>query len=152
MNFPQLFLEIASGFHWISHLIVPKKAENKSTQLQTTLLQSVTEQTLQCTMDFCEHMLGPMTPEMHAAVATHIDPILLVHKGPIMDTKSVAALAGKDEEVKHVLWCVNARKAVEWIYDWEKDFEGENLDGFSVLLECGRLGLRRLSEYECNAE
>jgi hypothetical protein len=69
-----------------------------------------------------------------------------------MDTKSVAALAGKDEEVKHVLWCVNAHKAVEGIYDWEKDFEGENLDGFSVLLECGQLGLRRLSEYECNAE
>ncbi|KAJ7841195.1 hypothetical protein B0H14DRAFT_3457623 [Mycena olivaceomarginata] len=103
-------------------------------------------------MDFCEHALGPKTPEMHAAVATRVDPTLLAREGPIMDTKSVAALAGKNEDVKHVLWRVNARKAVEGIYDWEKDFEGENLGGFSVLLERGRLGLRRLSEYECNVE
>ncbi|KAF7351841.1 hypothetical protein MVEN_01145200 [Mycena venus] len=113
--------------------------------------QTVTEQTLQRTMDFCEHALGPTTPEMHAAVATRVDPTLLAREGPIMDTKSVADLAGKDEEVKHVLWRVNARKAVEGIYDWEKDFEGESLDGFSVLLERGRLGLRRLSECECDA-
>jgi len=101
-------------------------------------------------MDFCEHALGPTTPEMHASVAERVDPSLLAHDGPIMDTKSVAALAGKDEEAKHVLWRVNARKAVEGIYDWEKDFQGENLGGFSVVLEQGRLGLRRLSD--CDAK
>jgi len=97
-------------------------------------------------MDFCEHALGPTTPEMHASVAARVNPLLLAHDGPIMDTKAVASLAGKDEEAKHVLWRVNARKAVDGIYDWEKDFQGENLGGFCVVLERGGLGLRRMFE------
>jgi hypothetical protein len=97
-------------------------------------------------MDFCEHALGPTTPEMHAAVAARIDASLLARDGPIMDTKAVAALAGADEEAKQVLWRVNARKAVEGIYDWEADFKRENSGGFSVMLQRGRLGLRRMAE------
>jgi hypothetical protein len=99
-------------------------------------------------MDFCEHALGPTTPEMHAAVAARIDATLLAKDGPIMGTKAVAALAGADEEAKQVLWRVNARKAVEGIYDWKSNFEEENLGGFSVMLERGRLGLRRMVECE----
>ncbi|KAJ7127261.1 putative halogenase [Mycena crocata] len=106
--------------------------------------QSVTEKTLQRTMDFCEHALGPTTPEMHAAVATRVDASLLAHDGPIMDTTAVAALAGMDEEAKQVLWRVNARKAVNGIYDWETNFQDENLGGFAVVLERGMLGLRRV--------
>jgi hypothetical protein len=106
----------------------------------------MTEQTLQRTMDFCEHALGPTTPEMHAAVADRVDPALLAHDGPIMDTKAAAALAGKDEEAKQVLWRVNARKAVNGIYDWEDNFQRENLEGFVVVLEHGRLGLRRVGD------
>ncbi|KAJ7796256.1 putative halogenase [Mycena olivaceomarginata] len=108
--------------------------------------QSMTEQTLQRTMDFCEHALGPTTPKMHAAVADRVDPALLAHDGPIMDTKAAAALAGKDEEAKQVLWRVNARKAVNGIYDWEDNFQRENLEGFVVVLEHGRLGLRRVGD------
>ncbi|KAJ7605841.1 putative halogenase [Mycena polygramma] len=110
--------------------------------------QSVTEQTLQRTMDFCEHALGPTTPEMHTAVAARLDASLLARDGPIMGTKAVAALAGADEEAKQVLWRVNARKAVEGIYDWETNFKGEDLGGFTVVLERGQLGLRRLSDSE----
>ncbi|KAJ7681861.1 putative halogenase, partial [Mycena polygramma] len=105
--------------------------------------QNVTEQTLQRTMDFCEHALGPTTPEMHTAVAARVDASLLARDGPIMGTKAVAALAGPDEEAKQVLWRVNARKAVEGIYDWERNFKDEDLGGFTVVLERGQLGLRR---------
>lgn len=97
-------------------------------------------------MDFCEHALGPTTPEMHASVSARVDPALLAHDGPIMDTQAVADFAREDEEAKQVLWRVNARKAVEGIYDWERNFEGEDLAGFSVVLERGVLGLRRVSE------
>ncbi|KAJ7790794.1 putative halogenase [Mycena olivaceomarginata] len=106
--------------------------------------QSVTEQTLQRTMDFCENAMGPTTPEMHAAVADRVDPALLAQDGPIMDRKAAAALAGKDEEMKQVLLRVNARKAVNGIYDWEDNFQRENLGGFAVVLERGGLGLRRV--------
>ncbi|KAJ7825634.1 putative halogenase [Mycena olivaceomarginata] len=94
--------------------------------------QTVTEQTLQRTMDFCEHGLGPTTPEMQAAVVARVDPSLLLPDGPVMITDD------------HVLLRVNARKTVDGIYDWEQNFQCENIGGFSVLLERGRLGLRRL--------
>ncbi|KAJ7222830.1 putative halogenase [Mycena haematopus] len=110
--------------------------------------QSMSEETLQRTMDFCQHALGPTTPEVHAAVAARIDTSLLARDGPIMDTKTAAALAGNDENAKQVLWHVNARKAVNGIYDWEENFKGENLSGLSVVLERGRLGLRRWSDYD----
>ncbi|KAJ7764116.1 putative halogenase [Mycena maculata] len=106
--------------------------------------EGVTEQTLQRTMDFCENALGPTTPEMHVAVAARVDPALLARDGPLMDTQAVAQLTGKDEEAKQVLLRVNARKAVDGIYDWEQNFTGENLSGFSVVLERGALGLRRI--------
>ncbi|KAJ6562743.1 putative halogenase [Mycena vulgaris] len=108
--------------------------------------QTVTEQTLQRTMDFCEHALGPTTPEMQAAVAERVDASLLAPDGPIMGTTAVAALAGQDEEAKQVLWRVNARKAVEGMFDWEQNFQGESLNGFAVVLERGVLGLRRTAE------
>ncbi|KAJ7090628.1 FAD/NAD-P-binding domain-containing protein [Mycena epipterygia] len=107
---------------------------------------AVTEQTLQRTMDFCEHALGSATPEMHASVSARLNPSLLAHDGQIMDTQAVADLAGQDEEAKQVLWNVNSRKAVQGIYDWERNFQGENLGGFSVVLERGVLGLRRVPE------
>ncbi|KAK7039954.1 hypothetical protein R3P38DRAFT_3469314 [Favolaschia claudopus] len=106
---------------------------------------NITEGMLQRTMDFCEHALGPTTPEMHAAVANRLeDPTLLADKGPIMPPNEVEAIAGQDEETKHVLWRVNARKAVEGIYDWQSDLESSAVNGLGVVLERGRLGLQRV--------
>ncbi|KAJ7508837.1 putative halogenase [Mycena galericulata] len=105
---------------------------------------TVTEATLQSTMDFCEHALGPTTPEMHAAVAARIpEPSLLARDGPLLGAAAVAQVAGADEEAKQVLLRVNARKAVDGIYDWERNFTGEKLGGFAVVLKRGELGLRR---------
>ncbi|KAJ6556165.1 FAD/NAD-P-binding domain-containing protein, partial [Mycena capillaripes] len=123
--------------------------------------QSVTEQSLQRTMKFCEHAPG------HAAVAARVDASLLARDWPIMEMKAVAALAGADEEAKqvssrgwgcwkptltHVLWRVNTRKAVEGTYNWEQHFLGEDVDGFAVMLERGQLGLRRFKLSESESE
>ncbi|KAF7342746.1 hypothetical protein MSAN_01989800 [Mycena sanguinolenta] len=107
---------------------------------------AVTEETLQRTMDFCQHALGPTTPEIHASVAARASAsikTLLAPDAPILDTTAAAKLAGGDEDVKQVLWRANARKAVDGIYDWEENFQGERIGGFSVVLERGALGLRR---------
>ncbi|KAJ7220920.1 putative halogenase, partial [Mycena pura] len=105
----------------------------------------VTEETLQHTMNFCAHALGPTTPGMHDAVAHRVDGALLARDGPLLGTGAVAALAGADEGAKQVLWRVNARKAVDGIYDWEQNFRAENLAGFTVRLERGKLGLQRVT-------
>jgi hypothetical protein len=99
-------------------------------------------------MDSREHTPGPATPEMQVEVAKRVDPSLLAHHGPIMDTETVSTLAGKDDEFKHVLLQINARKTVWGIYDWQQNFRAENLGGFSVVLERGQLGLQRLEESE----
>jgi hypothetical protein len=82
---------------------------------------------------------------MHAAVAKRIDSKLMAANGPIVDPKVVAAITGEDEEAKQVLLRINSRKAVEGIYDWEQNFRSENLSGFSVILERGILGLKRIA-------
>ncbi|KAJ7187029.1 hypothetical protein C8R46DRAFT_1058620 [Mycena filopes] len=86
-------------------------------------------------MDFCEHALGPTTPEMAADVAERVDASLIAPDGTIKSTAEVAEIAGTDEE---------AKQAVEGIYDWEGNFQSEVLNGFSVQLTTGQLGLRRV--------
>ncbi|KAF7335079.1 Radh flavin-dependent halogenase [Mycena venus] len=106
--------------------------------------KTVTEDILQRTMDFCEHAMAPTTSEMHAGVAARMGPSLVAADGPVMGVEQVAALAGKDEEAKQVLWAVNARKAVGGLVDWERTFESGNLRGLSIVLERAKLGLRRI--------
>ncbi|KAJ7354148.1 putative halogenase [Mycena albidolilacea] len=106
--------------------------------------KTVTEDILQRTMDFCEHAMAPTTSEMHADVASRMGHSLLAADGPVIGIEEVAALAGKDEEAKQVLWAVNARKAVGGLVDWERTFESGNLRGLSIVLERAKLGLRRI--------
>ncbi|KAJ7458522.1 putative halogenase [Mycena latifolia] len=103
---------------------------------------TVTEEMLQCTMDFCEHALGLTDPEMHQEVAKRVDPKLMADDGPILGPKDVAAVADDDEEAEAVLRRINSRKAVEAIH-WQPNFRGEMFNGFSIVLERGNLGLRR---------
>ncbi|CAK5284694.1 unnamed protein product [Mycena citricolor] len=103
----------------------------------------LTETTIQRTMDFCSHALGPTTPEMAASVSQRVPHALLAPDGPLLATQDVVQLADGDDEAKHVLWRVNARKAVDGIYDWERNFRSEKLGGWVVRLETGRLGLVR---------
>ncbi|KAJ6574728.1 hypothetical protein B0H19DRAFT_1125483 [Mycena capillaripes] len=53
------------------------------------------------------------------------------------------ALAGNDEEAKHVLLEVNARKPIHAVYDCDINFTTEVMGGFCVRMQQGELGLVR---------
>ncbi|KAJ7131942.1 putative halogenase [Mycena filopes] len=105
----------------------------------------VTEETVQATMEFCGHVLDPTPAEMQSAVAERVDAELIAPHGAIKSTAEVAEIAGSDAEAKQVLLNVNARKAIHRLYDWEGNFQGENLSGLAVVLEHKNLGLRRVA-------
>ncbi|KAJ7456621.1 hypothetical protein FB451DRAFT_1276600 [Mycena latifolia] len=60
-----------------------------------------------------------------------------------MSVASVEAFAGNDEEVKHVLLEVNARKPIHTMYDCDTNFSTEVSGGFCVKMQWGELGLIR---------
>ncbi|KAK6991927.1 putative halogenase [Favolaschia claudopus] len=102
---------------------------------------TVTEEMLQTTIDFFSHVVGVTHPEMHTAVAHRIDLRFMAPDGPILPHKVVADAAGQDKEVNQVLWQINSKKGLDVLYDWEKDFRKEKLNGFSIRLLRGQLGL-----------
>nr|GAT47490.1 predicted protein [Mycena chlorophos] len=103
----------------------------------------VTETHVQATMDFCEHALGGTNPEMAEEVAQRVNPDLLDRSKPIMSMDEVTESVGDDDEdAKAVVMRVNARKAINGMYDWEENFRDERLSGgYVVRLERGRLGI-----------
>ncbi|KAK7012981.1 putative halogenase [Favolaschia claudopus] len=96
---------------------------------------TVTEEMLQTTIDFFSHVVGVTHPEMHRAVAQRIDLKFMAPNGPILPHKVVADAAGQDKEVNQVLWQINSKKGLD------KDFRKEKLNGFSIRLIRGQLGL-----------
>ncbi|KAJ6604263.1 putative halogenase, partial [Mycena vulgaris] len=103
----------------------------------------VTERELQDTMDFCKNVFAPTDPQMHSEVAQRLSPELTTPDAPIMSVASVMALAGNDEEAKHVLLEVNARKPIHSMYDCDTNFTTEVMSGFCVRMQRGELGLIR---------
>ncbi|KAJ6583048.1 putative halogenase [Mycena vulgaris] len=106
---------------------------------------TVTEAMLKTTIDFFSHVVGVTTPEMHEVVSKRLDPVLMAPDGPILTHKAVADATGEDQEANHVLLQINSKKGLNVLYDWESDFRQERLNGFSVALTRGHLGLRRES-------
>lgn len=102
---------------------------------------TVTEAMVKRTMDFCEHILYT-DPEMHDEVAKRVEPSLMTHDGPILGLQEVAAIAGSNKEVGAVLRRVNARKVAEAMH-WQPNFRGESVNGLSIVLERGNLGLKK---------
>ncbi|KAJ7480174.1 putative halogenase [Mycena galericulata] len=103
----------------------------------------VTERELQDTMDFCKNVFAPTSPKMHSEVAQRLKPELTFPDAPIMSVAAVMALAGSDEEAKHVLLEVNARKPIHSMYDCDTNFTTEVMGGFCVRMQQGELGLIR---------
>ncbi|KAJ6454553.1 putative halogenase [Mycena vitilis] len=101
----------------------------------------LTERELQDTMEFCKGIFEPTDPEMHSKVAQRWKPELVSPDGPIMSVADVLALAGDDDEAKHVLLEVNARKPIHAMYDCETNFTTEVMGGFCVRMQQGELGL-----------
>jgi hypothetical protein len=94
-------------------------------------------------MDFCSGALAPTTPEMHERVGKRLDPSLVAGNGPLLPPHALSEATRDDEEAKDVLDRINSRKAINGMYNWAENFEGDNLNGFSVVLKRGSLGLER---------
>ncbi|KAJ7745978.1 putative halogenase [Mycena olivaceomarginata] len=103
----------------------------------------ITESLIQKTMDFCSGALAPTTPEMHERVGKRLDPSLMAGNGPLLPPHALSEATRDDEEAKDVLDRINSRKAINGMYNWAENFEGDNLNGFSVVLKRGSLGLER---------
>ncbi|KAF7335080.1 hypothetical protein MVEN_02258500 [Mycena venus] len=97
---------------------------------------------IQKTVDFCGSGFGVLgaNPEIHEGLSKRFD-LLRAESGPFLAPKTLAEASGDDEETKDLLQRMNARTAITGIFNW--NFEGENLNGFSVVLERGSLGLQR---------
>jgi hypothetical protein len=76
--------------------------------------------------------------QLHESVGKRVDPSFLSIKGPILAPETIAKVAKDDEEAQDLLKEMNSRKAVNGMYNWAENFEGDNLNGFSVVLKTGR--------------
>ncbi|KAJ7211604.1 putative halogenase [Mycena pura] len=103
--------------------------------------EKLTESVLQSTLDFCANTLAPMDPEMHERVAKRY-PSLMSIWGPVLEPQALADIIGDDKEAQEVMKEINARKAVNKVYNWAEHF-GDNVNGFTVVLKQGSLGLQR---------
>ncbi|KAJ3736571.1 putative halogenase [Lentinula guzmanii] len=104
----------------------------------------LTEDELNEALEFCEHGVGPASPDAFANVAQRIDPKLLTPHAPLMSAKEVDVLTGEDDEAKQVLRKHNSNKALSIAFDYQHNFRNEILNGMYVHLEKGKLGLRRI--------
>ncbi|KAF7297289.1 FAD/NAD P-binding domain-containing protein [Mycena indigotica] len=106
----------------------------------------LTEKELQDTMDFCANVFAPTNPLMHTQVAEKYGSgsSMLSPTAAIMSVDAIMKLAGNDEDAKHVLLEVNARKAIHTMYDADTNFATEIMGGFCVRMQQGNLGLVRV--------
>ncbi|KAK7052572.1 hypothetical protein R3P38DRAFT_2861151 [Favolaschia claudopus] len=70
-------------------------------------------------------------------------PGVLADHGPLMAGQAFADAAGDDEEAKEMLHRMNSRKAITNTLEWAHNYEGDKINGFSVVLKRGMLGLVR---------
>jgi len=106
--------------------------------------KKLTEDEVQQTMDFVKNVFAPTDPEMHAAVQARVDPKFFKDgaDGEILLEADLNRLIDPaDEDAKHVLAEVNARKPIHVMYDSQKDFGSEPINGWTVKIERGKLGM-----------
>jgi flavine halogenase len=99
----------------------------------------LTEDELQKTLDFCQHVVAPTDTSMFDSVATRVDSSLLQPDAPVMSASDIEKVVGEgDDEAKMVLGELNARKPV---YLMTGKMELEEVEGLKVRVERGSLGL-----------
>lgn len=106
--------------------------------------KKLTEDEVQQTMDFVKNVFAPTDPEMHAAVQARVDPKFFEDNGAenILLQKDLDAMF-EDDDTKHVLSEINARKPIHKMYDSKKDFASEVIHGYTIHLGmkiCFKLG------------
>ncbi|KAF9070286.1 FAD/NAD-P-binding domain-containing protein [Rhodocollybia butyracea] len=106
--------------------------------------KKLTHDEVEKTMDFVKNVFAPTDPEMHAAVEARVDPKFFHSKDAtdILLPSDLDRIFGKeDEDVKHVLGEINARKPIHKMYDVGTDFGSEAINGYTIKLERGQLGM-----------
>ncbi|KAF5353912.1 hypothetical protein D9756_007139 [Leucocoprinus leucothites] len=103
--------------------------------------KKVTEDEVHRTMDFVKNVFAPTDPELEAAVQQRVAPEFF-EGGDILLPSQVEAMFD-DEDVKHVLHVVNARKPVHKMFDTQKEFGSEPINGYTIKLVRGELGMVR---------
>ncbi|KAG6861126.1 hypothetical protein C0995_003578 [Termitomyces sp. Mi166 len=100
----------------------------------------LTPQELEETLNFCKCVMAPTQPQMHREVAERM-PDLTAPDGPILRPCTVSAIVGDDEDAKHVVLEINARKVIHVMYGLGH-FRNEILHGYYINLIHGELGMR----------
>lgn len=92
-------------------------------------------------MNFVKNVFAPTDPELEAAVQQRLDPELFDGgESRILLPSQVEAMF-EDEDIKHVLCVINARKPVHRMYDTQRDFGSEPINGYTIKLVRGQLGM-----------
>lgn len=106
--------------------------------------KKVTEDEVMKTMDFIKNILFvPTTPEIEADVRQRIDPKYFEDgEANILLPTQVEAIF-EEEDVRHVLHVTNSRKPIHKMFDTERDFASESINGYTVRLVRGKLGIIR---------
>lgn len=108
----------------------------------------LSEDEVQKSMDFCVNLFNPTSPAQHAEAARTgaIKQELLDVSAPIVEpsmVKKILEESGENcEDNKMVVDKINARRLMHT--EWSgNNVEFEELDGYVVCLERGKLGLRK---------
>jgi len=106
--------------------------------------KKVTEDEVAKTMDFIKNILFiPTTPELEAEVRRRIDPKFFEDgEANILLPTQVEAIF-EEEDVRHVLHVTNSRKPIHKMFDSEREFASEAINGYTVRLVRGKLGMIR---------
>jgi hypothetical protein len=91
-------------------------------------------------MDFVKGVFAPTDPELEAAVQARVDPKFFEGENNVVLPSQVDE-AFESEDVRHVIQVVNARKPVHKMFDTQKDFGSEPINGYTVKLTRGELGM-----------
>lgn len=98
-------------------------------------------------MDFCTNIYAPVDPDQFKIVRERIDPQLLAKDGPILLPDDISNIVGpQDEEVVNLLKRYHARRPLRELFDTHGHFSHEELDGFVISCEGGRLGLAAVKD------
>lgn len=106
--------------------------------------KKVTEDEVAKTMDFIKNILFiPTTPELEVDVRRRIDPKFFEDgEANILLPTQVEAVF-EEEDVRHVLHVTNSRKPIHKMFDSEREFASEAINGYTVRLVRGKLGMIR---------
>ncbi|KAK7007510.1 hypothetical protein R3P38DRAFT_1655478 [Favolaschia claudopus] len=82
-------------------------------------------------------------PTAHERVSKKMEAGLMADNGPLMMGDAFSRAVGEDEEAKELLHMMNSRKAITNTIEWAHNYEGDKINGLSVVLKRGELGLAR---------